>query len=812
MSILSLDGQWKLTGDGIDIPATVPGCVQLDLISSHLLDDPTLNVSEKDAYWIEDKAWTYTKQFTLSNQIIASTHVELVAQGIDTISQINFNGKLFHTNNMFREYVFDIKSLIKYTNTIAVSIESPIKYSIDRMNKCSHTFPVQYSDDRTRCQVFIRKAPYNFGWDWGSRIVTSGIWKSMYIRAYSTAIISSVCINTIEISKESSTMELVLDVIGSVEKLSIILQIGELTITYPLQLHYSKYKFALPTPILWWPNGYGEPHLYRYNVKLMDNNGSMLDTKEDTFGVRFTELINKSDDGSFYFKINGIPIFIKGANYIPSDSYPTRTNYNKYEQIIKNACSAHFNALRVWGGGIYESNDFYVLCDKYGLLVWQDFMFACAMYPCDIEFMENIKQEAICNIKRIRSHPCVIHWCGNNEVWEAYNSWINFKEFETENKDLLKAYNKIFNECLPNIVKELDPYRSYTHSSPLFLGNNIGDQHYWDVWHRGKSFSAYTADKGRFFSEYGFQAYPSIKTLNEAFNSKPALSYMDIRLTNRQKATNGENKIKQYLKSELQICEDSYPIEDYIYKTQILQAIGIGNAIRSHRCMKPYTMGTMYWQLNDCWPVISWSSMDYYCRFKALHYVVKKSYNPILCNIIESNDELSVYAVNDSKSTEKASYQLEFYKRNGESVYLKDSNIEMPCEKAEKIDKIINTNISEKDAVVVIATLSSTKGQSSSIWFKNPLFFSPDLKWDKKEAMIVKNTIVICISATECVRHVVLDVNDCDGEWDDNMIDLIVHKEKTLVFTPSKALSKKHLVTIRYYLPSGEGKFRLIAV
>jgi beta-mannosidase len=766
MSILSLDGQWTLTGDGIDIPATVPGFVQLDLMESHLLEDPTLNLSEKDAYWVEDKAWKYTKQFTLSNQIITSSHVELVAQGIDTISQINFNGKLFHTSNMFREYVLDIKSLVKYTNTITVSIESPVKHSIDRMNKCCHSLPVQYSDDRTRCQVYIRKAPYNFGWDWGPRIVTSGIWKSIYVRSYNTAIISTMCINTTEISQTNSTMELVLDIVGTIEKLSIILQIGEFSISYPLQLHCSKYKFSLPSPILWWPNGYGEPHLYKYNVKLLYANGIVIDTKEDTFGIRTTELINKSDDGSFYFKINGIPIFLKGANYIPSDSFPTRTNYSKYEQIIKNAYLAHLNALRVWGGGIYEFNDFYALCDKYGILVWQDFMFACAMYPCDLDFMENVKQEAIYNIKRIRSHPCVIHWCGNNEVWEAYNSWANFKEFETENKDLLKGYNKIFNECLPNMVRELDPYRSYTHSSPLFLGYNTGDQHYWDVWHRGKPFSAFTTDKGRFFTEYGFQGYPSIKTLNEAFKNKAMLCYMDSRLTNRQKATNGEYKIKQYLKSELNICDETYPIGDYIYKTQILQAIGIGNATRSHRCMKPYTMGTMYWQLNDCWPVISWSSMDYYCRYKALHYIVKKAYSPVLCNIIESNDGVSVYVVNDSKFNEKASYRLEFYKFNGESVYLKDITIEMPCAKAEIVDKIIKSNINEKDAGVVMATVSSTIGESSCIWFKNPLYFSLDLKWNKKEAMIVKNTIVVYISASECARHVIFDVNDCDGDWD----------------------------------------------
>jgi beta-mannosidase len=576
---------------------------------------------------------------------------------------------------MFRTWTVDIKNKLKPgENELWVLFDSPTRRGLEELKKFG--FQLAADNDQSengemgsdRVSPYIRKAPYHFGWDWGPRLVTSGIWKPVKLRAWSTGRIENVNIVTESLTEKSAAIKVIVE--GNFERTgeySLRISLDKLPIyNGTWNTEHGTWNMNIPitieNPIFWQPNGLGDQKLYSFNIELLSED-KILDSKEIKTGLRLVKLIQEPDpDGqgkSFYFEVNGNPIFAKGANYIPNDIFLNRVSPEKYEFIVKSAADANMNMLRVWGGGIYENDIFYDLCDKYGIMVWQDFMFACAMYPGNKEFLDNVRLEAVDNVKRLRNHPCIVLWCGNNEIeaaWGPYDEkrgWGWKQRYTDEQKAIIwQAYDTLFHKILPGVISNDDPGRPYWHSSPsagmgqlASYETKSGDMHYWGVWHGLHPFTDFRKYKARFMSEYGFQSFPefnSVKkyTLPEDYNIESEV------MMAHQRSGIGNLRIKQYMAEDYKIPED---FEQFLYIGQLLQAEAIKLAIESHRADMPYCMGSLYWQINDCWPVASWSGIDYYGRWKALHYFVKEAFKPTILVCSEEGDLVQIKMVSDEE-------------------------------------------------------------------------------------------------------------------------------------------------------------------
>jgi beta-mannosidase len=488
-----------------------------------------------------------------------------------------------------------------------------------------------------RVSVHTRKPGYHYGWDWGPRLVSSGIWRPITLEAWNEVRIENLKIVQNEVESDRACLTAVFEVeskCATSASLGILLgseMVGFQKVMLRPGLHAYEVPFHIDFPKLWWCNGLGDAHLYSLTAKLLLK--ERVITCTERVGIRTIELVQEKDDvgSSFYFKLNGVPVFMKGANYIPNDIYQTRVSDEKYRKVIETARDSNFNMLRVWGGGFYENDLFYELCDEAGILVWQDFMFACAMFPGHEAFVENVRQEAVDNVRRLRNHPCLALWCGNNEIVVAWERW-GWKERELEIGEehatrIWRDYEHLFHEVLAQVVDEHDPARSYWSSSPTVEPGvpsslTSGDEHYWGVWHQKQPYETYSTHIGRFMSEYGFQSFPELRTVKEYALPEDFGLLTDV-MKAHQRSPVGNEAIEHYM---LQSYRQPRDFEEFLYVGQVLQAELIKYAVEAHRRAMPYCMGTLYWQLNDCWPVASWSSMDSSLRWKALQYFVKKSY------------------------------------------------------------------------------------------------------------------------------------------------------------------------------------------
>jgi len=646
--------------------AKIPSVVHLDLYENKLIPDPFYSDNEKHLQWIEEKDWIYSTTFTVSKEELDSQNIELVFDGLDTFAEAFLNGKpILKSDNMFVGHQVDVKKILNLgQNTLVVRLESAVKKAKERAKEISYQLP---EGER----VFVRKAQYQFGWDWGPRFVTCGIWKDIKLRFWNNARIENVKYSTISLGKTQADLEFTVDLVAEKDHHYNLL-INE-TI-YPIKLKKGlqtiKVPYEIQNPKLWWTNGLGEQNLYNFNIELHPSKKSeVLDQKTITIGLRTLELVQEPDEfgKSFYFKLNGVPVFMKGANYIPSESFLPRVTDSIYRQLIQTAVDANMNMLRVWGGGIYENDVFYEECDRNGILVWQDFMFACAMYPGDEDFLKSVKQEIIHNVNRLQNHPSIALWCGNNEVDEAWHNWGWQKQFgysERDSTKIWKDYKAIFKELIPKTLDSLlsKDKNIYWESSPsMGWGRKEsllqGDSHYWGVWWGKQPFEIYKEKVGRFMSEYGFQSMPSIETFRKIAPERD-LHLQSVSVKNHQKHPVGYETIQEYMGRDFPVPTD---FEDYIYVSQLLQAHGMQIAIEAHRRAMPYCMGSLYWQLNDCWTVTSWSSVDYYGTRKASHYQAKRSFEPVILSITEEENDILVYGINDLPEAERGMLRLELF-------------------------------------------------------------------------------------------------------------------------------------------------------
>ncbi len=684
---------------------------------------------------------------------------------------------------MFRKWEVDCKALLtEGENVLAVHFTPSEKMDSIRAANQKITFP----DKRS----FTRKAPYQSGWDWAPRFVTMGIWKLVYLRSWKDARIEDIRIKQDSIVNDTAWITTVFEIESSKTQdcfLSIIDEstsdlVNKARVRLGKGLNSFSVDFTISNPELWWTNGLGEPHLYQFGFMVQTNRS--IDKKYKNIGVRTLELVQQPDSigESFYFNLNGMPVFMKGANYVPQDNFPAGISVSRYNRLIKSAVDANMNMLRVWGGGIYEDDLFYDLCDKNGILVWQDFMFACNLYPGDKDFTKNVKHETIEQVKKLRNHPSMALWCGNNEIDEAWHNWGWQKSLGYSVGDSTKLwddYLNLFEKLLPTIVDSLSNQSPYISSSPKNGWGRKeslteGDIHYWGVWWGEEPFEMYEKKVGRFMSEYGFQGFPDMKTLRSCLDSTD-LKLDSKALKNHQKHPRGMELIQDYMKREYLVPKD---FEDYNYVSQLVQAYGIKKAIEAHRRAKPYCMGTLYWQLNDSWPGISWSGIDYDGRWKALHYFVKKAYGDYLISFEEKNDSLQIFIVSDNLTDTKAELQLRIIDFEGEEYWSENQVLNITANSSKVyFSKEIN-GFSKSNHLLGARLTSNGKTLASNIYYfvppKELQLPSPHIQ---KEITKTKNGYSIVLKTDKLAKNVFLSI-DGDGFFSDNYFDLLPGKEK----------------------------------
>src|SRR4030095_2281471 len=610
-------------------PATVPGCVHTDLLSNKLIDDPFWRDNEKKLQWIGKTDWEYRTTFNVSPQVLKRTNIELVFEGLATYANVFLNdASLLNTDNMFRTWRANARPLLEPgLNTLRIHFRSPINEVLPIMAKMEYELPAA-NDQGEKTSPHTRKAPYQYGWDWGPRFVTSGIWRPIHLEAWDEARLSDLYLLPKKITPHAANMTAQVEVVASGDMAATIIveNLTDKSVVATHDVNLSKgisdfaLDFVVPPPALCGPNGIGPQPLYTFKARLLVG-GKFADQFLRRTGLRSVELKQEKDGigKSFTFVVNGVPIFAKGGNWIPADSFPARIPPAKYRQLLESVRDTNMNMLRVWGGGIYERDDFYELCDEMGILVWQDFMFGCSLYPGDQAFLDNVRQEAIDNVKRLRNHPSIVVWVGNNEIESGWFHWGWKDQLPAK---LCDDYMKLFYGVLPEVCAALDPSRSYWPSSPSSKleddneSQKMGDLHYWQVWHAAAPFSDYEKQTPRFMSEYGFQSFPQIETV-ETYTTPEDHDIGSPVMMAHQRHPRGNQLIREYMLREYPEPKD---FESFLYVSQVLQAEGIKIGAEHLRSIRPHNMGSLYWQINDCWPVASWSSMDYTGRWKALQY------------------------------------------------------------------------------------------------------------------------------------------------------------------------------------------------
>ncbi len=651
--------------------AIVPGTVHSDLLRHGIIEDPFSGMNERSIQWVDKEDWIYQTEFIVEDDLATCRHIELCLDGIDTYSDVYVNDSLvLSTDNMFVRWRKEVKPiLVSGKNRLTVYLHSPIKKGMPLFD----ALPFQYycGNDQSqnggimdkRVSVFTRKAGYHYGWDWGPRIVPSGIWRPVRLEAWDDVRLDNVYYKQTEVSEKTARLDVQLSVLADKVFRNAqvrILADGSVVGTLRTDIEEGQSVLSVPCvvrkPHLWWPNGHGEAYRYEFEVEVLHDDEVLLSDCEK-IGLRSIEL-DRSPEGTgfnFCFKVNGKPIFMKGANYIPCDILLDRVTDEIYEETVRSAKMTNMNMLRVWGGGIYENDRFYDLCDENGILIWQDFMFACSFYPADEAFLENIRREAEDNVIRLRNHPCIALWCGNNECNDAFYGWglknTYARQGHPEYDQLIeRQMNAMYFDLLPSVVGKLDPVTDYTPSSPYCPQGkrgsmDIGDYHFWTPWHARQPISEYETNSARFMSEYGFQSFPTLPTVKMyAPQSKDWQINSDVMMFHQRGGAFCNDRIIQALREDYKVPEN---FDDILYMSQVVQGDAIKLAIESHRRDKPYCWGSLFWQFNDCWPVASWSSRDCYGTWKALQYYSTKAFANILVSPEFGDESVSFYLVSD---------------------------------------------------------------------------------------------------------------------------------------------------------------------
>ncbi|WP_438445311.1 beta-mannosidase [Gorillibacterium sp. sgz5001074] len=813
---LDLGGAWSMRriGDSDWLDAAVPGSVYADLLRAGRMEDPFYRDNEDAALALCDEDYEYIRTFEAEPDMLAADRLLLRCEGLDTLAELYLNGThVASTDNMHRTYEWEVRHLLQSgSNELRIILRSPTRYAAVK----HADNPIWGADDAVSGFNHLRKGHSMFGWDWGPQLPDLGIWRPISLAAYHIGRLEDVRVRQ---QHTQGTVTVSAEVAADVWAEPGSPVDAALTFTAPdgTVLHRESrrveaghrtvdFQWVVNDPELWWPNGYGKQPLYELTVRL-ERNGTLLDSKSFTIGLRTLRVKREKDEWGegFAFEINGIPIFIQGANYIPEDNILSRVKPQQTDRLLRDCLEANFNCVRVWGGGIYPSDDFYDRCDRYGLIVWQDFMFACAFYEMNDAFSENIRQEAIDNIKRLRHHASLALWCGNNEMEEAWVSW----DIPGKTPKLRTDYLKQFEILLADVVKRYDPDRDYWPSSPSSGGSfdqpndeNRGDVHYWEVWHGQKPFTEYRKHHFRFCSEFGFQSFPSPKTVRTFTlpEDRNIFSYVMER-HQKNKAANG--KILYYLSDNLKYPKD---FDSLLYSSQMLQAEAIKYGVEHWRRNRGRCMGSIYWQLNDCWPVASWSSMDNFGRWKALHYFAKRFYAPVLLSAKDEGPKVELHLTNDTLSPVTGTVSWWLKDRSGQVLKESSLDVTVPALQAQMCTGLdFSDDLKAKGAnrrlyLEYALDIGGQEISRATVLFTKPKHFEFEDPSIITEIAEQQDAFAITLRSGSFAKYVTLELTEADGVFSDNSFDLSAGVPVTVLLAKERLSAPLELEELRRQL------------
>lgn len=825
MNILELNGTWKFAEYGAEnaneYTVDVPGSVLSGLLAAGAIEDPYFRENEYEARDLFYKDYVFYREFEVTEEDLEADKIDLVCEGIDTVADICINGSLIaHVENMHRTYRLEVKEvLVPGTNEIRILFYAPLKY-IAEYEAAENKEITNVPAGGIAGNQYIRKAHSMFGWDWGAQLPDCGIWRDIKLEAYSDIRIDDVkTVQKHEDGRVSLTVQVAFDRaadkryklsttvqhawIGKkrvfatqAQTRSTLVNIGDAGLTV---------TFEIEEPQLWWPNDQGDQNLYDIDISLKPvgmiaggganatqiNKIEPLHTRHLTIGLRTITVSQEKDEWGreYAMCVNGRKLFSMGADYIPEDCIYSRINRERIEYLISSAARAHHNCVRVWGGGYYPSEDFYDLCDKYGLVVWQDFMYACNIYELNDSFRENIIAETRDNIKRLRHHASLGVWCGNNEMESAWKDW----GWSNTHSEYLKAdYIKMFEEIIPGIVAEENPETMYWPSSPSSGGcfdnpcdENRGDTHYWDVWHGQKPFTDYLKHYFRYCSEFGFQSFPELKTV-ETYTLPEDRNIFSAVMESHQKNDSANGKMLYYISENFRYPKN---FETLLYTTQILQGIAIKAGAEHWRRNRGRCMGAIYWQLNDNWPVASWSSIDYFGRWKALHYMSKEFFAPVTGSLLKTNEGKKgfsgIQAWAENESDEEIKVEVILSVKKTDFSVLRESKKEMTVA-AYSSAMVIEEDLSEFDdirrEIFVEVVYSFTKPDGTVTGLAQTEVLVPWKYMELTEAEVKtevtesEDSFTVKVSADRFAPFVMLGLTGADAIFDKNYFNITSEK------------------------------------
>ncbi len=787
-------------------PAVVPGTVQGDLLRAKVIPDPFYRDNEKLVQWVGEKEWIYERTFEAAD-FAKCSRVVLCCEGLDTLATVLVNGKVVgKSENMHCWFEFDVKGVLKKgKNSLAVIFASPFPYCAEKAAASPHKMNMWCPPHEETNRAWIRKAQCHFGWDWGPVLVTAGIWRPMSIVAYNAARIAEVSVqqaHTKECVRLDVGAELELLEAADAEIVARVKFAGK--VVDEARVPASKraaLKLCVKDAQLWWPNGLGEQPLYDVEVEVVQG-GTKLDAMTKRVGLRELVLSRKKDEWgeSFEFACNGVSFFSKGANWIPSDSILTRMTRKTYADILGSAAAANMNMLRVWGGGIYEQDCFYDLCDELGICVWQDCMFACSTYPSfDKEWMANVKVEFEQNITRLSTHACLALVCGNNELEQGLvgdNGW-------DKGQMTWADYKALYDVLIRDVAAKCAPQTSYWPGSPHtpppgdrkdFNDPTRGDGHLWAVWHGNEPFEWYRTSYHRFCSEFGFQSFPEPRMI-ETFTLPEDRNVTSAVMEHHQRSGVGNSKIMHYMLSWYRM-----PVgwENTVWLSQLQQGMSIKYAVEHWRRNQPRCMGATYWQLNDCWPVASWASLDYSGRWKALHYMARRFFAPLLVSILEKPEQgiAELHVGNDLRTAFKGRIEWSVTLLDGTEVRagtkaVKADALKTACVNVVKIGDLIAKHGANQ--LIVWVSLHDDQGArvawnvATLVRPKHMPLPQPKIKVDIKAWD--ENSFAVTLSAKTPVLWVWLTLKGVDADYDDNFLCLEPNSPVRIRVTPKKRMT-----------------------
>lgn len=638
---LDVSDGWTLShpGDDTVIPAGIPGAIHHDLLQAGLIPDPYLEDHALHLGWVDSTVWVYRRRIPFPRELAALSHVDLVFEGLDTRADVYIGEQLvLSADNMFRSWRIPLAAFRHMDSLeVAVHIHPAILHGAERVREVPWTYPADSDPYAGKPSVFLRKAPYQFGWDFAPSMPGGGIWRPVRLEAWAGIHIHDLWVETLEVNESGAVVNIHLGWHAEREdSLSLIWQLGHWGGIIPIRSRAGENQVTIPARLegarSWWPRGEGEQILYPLEAILQK--GQAMDWRRTRVGLRTVHLDRSADDWgtAFQFRVNGKPVFCQGANWVPADMFPGRVGTQTYEHLLGLAAEAGMNMLRVWGGGIYEHPRFYELADSLGIMIWQDFMFAGTMYPGDSAFMENVRAEATEQIRRLRVHPSVSLWCGNNEVEVAWANWDWPKTYAylPEQQARMEAdYHRLFRELLPSLVSQGHPGVDYLSSSPVSNWGeradlDHGNNHFWGVWHGEMPLDSLNTWVPRFMTEYGMPSYPHWQSLIRVNDGKNA--HRDSHaMAHRMRSYKGNRLLDRYILAEM--GEIPTEFQDWVAAGHRVQARALEIAIRAHLADRPRCAGTLMWQFNEPWPGVSWSIVDHYGRVKPAYAVVQRLYD-----------------------------------------------------------------------------------------------------------------------------------------------------------------------------------------